>query len=160
MALHPACDAGAWKEGERMLPAIGKDDDSLATFATASHATWCSLGFGVARANGKRMRHLEAADLWIHQVLEAGRTTLEKISDKLNPADLYTKYLSRSEIVLHMAFLGHTLLGDMGHEVGNKNTEGEWADEDQPENEIEDEDSEAAVAAIFALATIGCESNT
>ena len=84
-----------------------------------------------------------------------GRAKLQKINGKLNPADLYTKYLSRSEIVYHMSFLGHALYDDKGYEVGNKNIDDEWADDYQPEseNEYANEESEAAVAAMFP---VGC----
>ena len=57
-----------------------------------------------------------------------------------------------------MSFLGHTLYDDMGHEAGNTNIEWEWADEDQPENEYANEESEAAVAAIFSVGCVARES--
>ena len=52
------------------------------------------------------MRHLEGAELWIQQVLRSGKATMKKINGKLNPADLFTKYLPESDIIRHMSALG------------------------------------------------------
>ena len=103
---------------------------------------------------------------WIQHVFQMGRAKLQKINGKLNPADLYTKYLSRSEIVYHMSFLGHTLYDNHGHEVGNKNIDEEWAEDYQPESSCSEgseppsseywsanDENEAAVAAMFS---VGC----
>ena len=78
-----------------------------------------------------------------HHIFKEKRAVLENINCKLNPADLYTKYLSRAEIVFHMAFLGHRLFDEMGHEVGNKDSEKEWSEADASDIEMEKEDEGA-----------------
>ena len=52
------------------------------------------------------MRHLEGAEIWIQQVIRSGAASIVKINGKQNPADLFTKYLARVEIIRHMAVLG------------------------------------------------------
>ena len=59
-------------------------------------------------------------ELWIQQLFKTGRAKLVKIAGKLNPADLYTKYLSRAEIIYHMSFLGFKLLDGAGNVAGDK----------------------------------------
>ena len=59
--------------------------------------------------NGKRMRHLEAADLWIQQLVKSKRIEIRKINGKCNPADLFTKLLSREEIIVHKNRIGYRL---------------------------------------------------
>ena len=41
--------------------------------------------------NGRRMRHLEGAELWIQQVFRNKRVSLSWVHGLLNPADLYTE---------------------------------------------------------------------
>ena len=115
------------------------------------------IGHCARRGNGKRMRHLEAADLWIQHIFKQGRARLQKINGKLNPADLYTKYLSRAEIVYHMSFLGHRLFDDMGQEIGNKDAEQEWGNDIASNLDIrkEDEAEEVTLADFFASAVDG-----
>ena len=55
-----------------------------------------SIGHCARLGNGKRMIHLEGADLWIQGIFRAGRAKLEKINGKVNPAELYTKCLGRT----------------------------------------------------------------
>jgi len=55
------------------------------------------------------MRHLEGAEIWIQQVLRSGAASVVKINGKENPADLFTKYLTRNEIIRHMSVLGFEL---------------------------------------------------
>ena len=64
-----------------------------------------AIGHCARLGNGKRMRHLENHDLWIQQVVKAGRAIICKINGKQNPADLFTKYLPRDEMIRHMAVL-------------------------------------------------------
>ena len=66
------------------------------------------------------MRHLENHDLWIQQVIKAGRAIICKINGKQNPADLFTKHLSQNETIIHMAMLGFRLINDKGIELGVK----------------------------------------
>ena len=55
------------------------------------------------------MRRLEGAEIWIQQVLRSGAASVVKINGKENPADLFTKYLTRNEIIRHMSVLGFEL---------------------------------------------------
>ncbi len=76
------------------------------------------IGHCARRGNGKRMRHLEAQDLWIQQIIKSGRAKIVKINGKHNPADLFTKYLSQEEIIMHMSQLGFRLIDYLGNELG------------------------------------------
>ena len=55
------------------------------------------------------MRRLEGAEILIQQVLRSGAASVVKINGKQNPADLFTKYLTRNEIIRHMSVLGFEL---------------------------------------------------
>merc|ERR1712086_1138336 len=68
-----------------------------------------ALGHCSRLGPGKRMRHLEGAEIWIQQVLRSGAASVVKIDGKENPADLFTKYLTRNEIIRHMSVLGFEL---------------------------------------------------
>ena len=83
------------------------------------------------------MRHLECAELWLQEIFRGGRAVLHKINGKLNPADLYTKYLARPEIIYHMATLGFRLFGAGGEEAGVKDSRLQW--EDPPEDDYVEE---------------------
>ena len=107
--------------------------------------------------NGKRMRHLEASDLWIQQIIRAGRAEVCNINGKLNPSDLFTKHLSRDEIIAHMSRLGFKMFDMHGKELGVKNQgflrEAEiYAD--RTREEYEDYDSE--IATLFGKIKIIC----
>ena len=45
-----------------------------------------------------RMRHIEVKDLWLQEATCRGRLKLRKVEGKSNPADMFTKYLSRKEL--------------------------------------------------------------
>ena len=106
------------------------------------------IGHCQRRGNGTRMRHLEAAELWIQQVFKEGRVELCKVNGKLNPADLYTKHLPRSDLVRHIGMLGFQLLDDKGNESGNKNWEEAWP-EGVDEGEEMPEAKDVELTAIF-----------
>jgi len=75
-----------------------------------------ALGHYSRLGPGKRMRHLEGMELWLQQIIRSGKVSIEWIHGLRNPADLYTKYLSRDNIVRHMTRLGFRMLdvnGDM-----------------------------------------------
>jgi len=84
---------------------------------------------------GKRMRHLEGMELWLQQIIRSGKVSIEWIHGLRNPADLYTKYLSRDNIVRHMTRLGFRMLdvnGDMlyGKDLGKTMPEAYSAPDD------------------------------
>ena len=105
--------------------------------------------------NGKNMRHLDAAELWIQQIFRAGRAHLRKINGKENPADMYTKYISRAEITYHMATLGFRLLDNRSPwlPVGDKDLSMEWPEGHEIRNYVEEEpgetDEHMQVASLF-----------
>ena len=79
-----------------------------------------SIGHCSRLGNGKRMRHLERAELWIQQVIRSGRVSLKWISGRLNPADMFTKHVSGHDIQRHMAVLGYKLFARDGSQYGMK----------------------------------------
>ena len=79
-----------------------------------------AIGHCSRLGNGKRMRHLEGAELWVQQILKTKKVRILKIAGKLNPADLFTKYLSFPDIVRHMQFLGYALYDCNDVELGCK----------------------------------------
>ena len=81
-----------------------------------------SLGHCNRLGNGKRMRHLEGAELWIQQVIRTKRVQIVKINGKANPADLFTKYLNCGDITRNMSLLGFELINEWGEECGVKST--------------------------------------
>ena len=94
------------------------------------------------------MRHLEAADLWIQQLVRSGRVTIQKINGKLNPPDLYTKFLSRNESIFHMNQLGFQLFDIQLSELGVKKQLALGEAELSPDTL--DEQIENECASIFA----------
>ena len=69
------------------------------------------------------MRHLEGAEIWIQQVLRSGAASVVKINGKENSADLFTKYLTRNEIIRHMSVLGFELKDADDDSLGCKDLE-------------------------------------
>lgn len=70
--------------------------------------------------NGKRMRHLEAADLRRQQLVKCKRIEIRKINGKTNAADLFTKFLSREDIFIHMNRIGYRMIDMHANEIGVK----------------------------------------
>ena len=93
------------------------------------------------------MRHLEAAELWIQEVFRSGRASLLKINGKANPADLFTKYLARNEIVTHMSFLGFRLFDAANNEIGIKDVTLQMVEGERYEDATEND--EAVQLATF-----------
>lgn len=55
-----------------------------------------SAAFGIINRNGlDKTRHIDTGLLWIQQVVAEQRLTVQKAPGKFNPADLFTKHLSR-----------------------------------------------------------------
>ena len=62
---------------------------------------------GICRRQGLgRIRHLAVADLWCQDVVRSKAAKLDKWPGKQNPADLFTKFLARDEIVAHLRRMG------------------------------------------------------
>ena len=53
-----------------------------------------------------KLRHVEVARLWLQQHVQARKVTLQRSASPVNPADLFTKYLTHSETVMHSGRLG------------------------------------------------------
>ena len=71
----------------------------------ASDAT---AAIGMVRRQGLgRVRHLAVADLWVQQRVRLGHLQVEKVAGKGNPADAFTKVLSRDHMVYLLAKLGY-----------------------------------------------------
>ena len=63
----------------------------------------------VKRQGLGRIRHLAVADLWVQQKISEGDLRVSKIHGKENPADLFTKVLSREHCAYLMSKLGFKL---------------------------------------------------
>ena len=62
-----------------------------------------TAAIGICRRQGLgRIRHLAVADLWCQQVIRDKQVTLSKWPGTQNPADLFTKHLSRNVIMDHL----------------------------------------------------------
>ena len=68
-----------------------------------------AMGHANRLGNGKKMRHLEGALLWLQHLVRSGRISLHKVDGIVNPADLYTKYLTFDRICYLMQMLGYHL---------------------------------------------------
>ena len=92
--------------------------------------------------NGKRMRHLEGAELWVQQILKTKKVRILKIAGKLNPADLFTKYFSSPDIIRHMQFLGYSLYACHDVELGCKqiSLDQEGLDDADPWEDVDEGD--------------------
>ena len=103
------------------------------------------------------MRHLEGAEIWIQQILPSRAASVVKINGKENPADLFTKYLTRNEIIRHMAVLGFELKDAEDVALGCKDLElslvsvAAEKDEDDSEVDITDGDAIAKIEVEMQL---------
>ena len=104
-----------------------------------------AIGHCARLGNGKRMRHLEGAELWIQQVLRSGKATMKKINGKVNPADVFTKYLPEADIIRHMSVLGFEIFNDKRVSFDSKKfdekfeeCDGDWDLVAESENRDED----------------------
>ena len=66
--------------------------------------------FASRRGLGK-MRHIEIRWLWLQKEVADGKIRIQKVLGKINPADLFTKFLSGQEIVDHLERMGLRLEG-------------------------------------------------
>ena len=98
-----------------------------------------AIGHSRRQGNGKRMRHLEFHDMYIQQVLKDGAAEICKINGTDNPADLFTKHLSRELIIKNMSRLGFRLLDDKNNEVGCKDLSQEINQDEDDEEEDQEE---------------------
>ena len=66
-----------------------------------------TAAIGMVKRQGLgRIRHLSVADLWVQQRISQGDIRIGKIHGRENPADLYTKNLSRDHCFYLMGKLG------------------------------------------------------
>ena len=107
-----------------------------------------AIGHCSRLGNGKRMRHLEAADLWIQQLVKSKRIEIRKINGKCNPADLFTKFLSREEIIIHKNRIGYRLFDMHGNEIGVKPNHS--MSNLEVDSLVFDEEYDAELASIFS----------
>ena len=84
------------------------------------------------------MRHLEAAELWIQQIVRSGRAEHCKVNGQDNFADLFTKFLTRDEIIRHMANLGFRMFSEDGRELGVKAFTDTTVSEQDEDTELQD----------------------
>ena len=71
----------------------------LKTDATAAMGMCRRLGVG-------KIRHLDAALLWVQEHVRSGKVELEKVPGQENCADLLTKHLSGPDIRAHLQRMG------------------------------------------------------
>ena len=64
----------------------------LNTDSEAAKSFVCRRGLG-------RMRHIEVRELWLQEEVRKGKVVVKKVAGVENPADLMTKFLSKSEVV-------------------------------------------------------------
>ena len=96
------------------------------------------------------MRRLEGAEIWIQQVIRAGAASIVKINGKQNPADLFTKYLTRSETIRHMAVLGFELRDAYDNELGCKDVDLTLSTSEIKEIEgVEENEIDALLAGVL-----------
>ena len=91
---------------------------------------------------------LEAADLWIQQLVKSKRIQIRKINGKSNPADPFTKILSREEIIIHKNRISHRLFGMHGNEIGVKPNHS--LSNLEVDSLVFDEEYDAELASIFS----------
>ena len=86
---------------QSVLRDLGRDVDVVIS-SDATAAT------GMVRRQGLgRVRHLAVSDLWIQQRVRLGHLKVQKVAGKENPADAYTKVLSREHSEYLLGKLGY-----------------------------------------------------
>ena len=73
--------------------------------------------------------------MYIQQVLKDGAAEIHKVNGSDNPADLFTKHLSREFIIKNMSRLGFRLLDEKNNEVGCKDISHEINHEEDDERD-------------------------
>ena len=78
--------------------------------ASAPVCTDASAAIGMAHRQGLgKTRHLDVQYLWVQAEVAGGRLAVKNIGTTENPADIFTKALSRDVMVYHLSELGFTL---------------------------------------------------
>ena len=86
------------------LQSIAKDLGIHWTIDLFSDAT---AAIGIARRRGMgRIRHLDVTDLWVQEVFNTKRATLNKVLGAENPADLLTKYTDKAVLLMAVEKMG------------------------------------------------------
>ena len=66
-----------------------------------------SAAIGVANRSGLgKIRHLATHTLWVQQHVKLGAVELRRVNAKVNPADLFTKFLESSERISFFQLFG------------------------------------------------------
>ena len=78
---------------QSMLRDVGVATDIVVLSTDSSSAK----SYASRRGLGK-MRHIEVKDLWLQEAVCRGRIRLQKVDGRHNPADLFTKFLSATDI--------------------------------------------------------------
>ena len=66
-----------------------------------------AAAIGICRRCGiGRVRHLAVGQLWVQEKIRAGEVARFKVHGEVNPADLLTKHLARSQIEHCLALVG------------------------------------------------------
>ena len=66
-----------------------------------------TAAIGICNRKGLgRIRHLAVADLWVQDKVKAGDFKLVKILGTENPADMFTKFISREDMEKHLTRVG------------------------------------------------------
>ena len=67
-----------------------------------------SAALAIANRKGARkLRHINISTLWIQEKQDLHQLEMRMVLGTDNPADLMTKYLTRSVIDTHLQFMGH-----------------------------------------------------
>ena len=81
---------------QTMLKELGVEASVVVLSTDSSSAK----SFASRRGLG-RMRHIEVKELWLQEAVRRGRIQLKKVDGAVNPADLFTKYLTNVDIDKH-----------------------------------------------------------
>ena len=78
--------------------------------AESSGGAYADLSAALAIANRKgagKLRHINISTRWTQEEQDLHQLEMRKVLATDNPADLMTKYLTRSVIDTHLQFMGH-----------------------------------------------------
>ena len=89
-----------------MLEEMGMTVGDVALHTDSSSAK----SFASRRRVGK-LRHIDIKELWLQEAVKEGLVRLRKVGGESNPADLLTKYLELSRIMLLSASFGVVFVG-------------------------------------------------
>ena len=91
-------------------------DYGISTTGTVCTDATAAIGMARRQVLGKT-RHIDVQYLWIQQEIAERRLALEKVRTDANPADLFTKPLSREVIDKHLVTLGVQLYRERAGDV-------------------------------------------